>query len=288
VVNFDPDTAGAAATERSLAALIEEDFNVRVVGLEQGLDPDMFIRQRGVDAYKDAIKQSRKYFHYLIDRAQQQFPGKSPEAKVKQVNYLLPHIQRVPNRIARDELSTEVAQRLDIDSGVLRQELKSAAASRSQQVSERAMGTVKLTNLERDLIVVLSEPSHPEHHRVKETLLAENLHEGWSAYRLLDRLVRASDEELQNPIDLLEESDRSLFAFAMTDSNYREPTSEDISVDIGRMRRIPLERDMQKLLIQIDSAARVKNDQESLRLSAELTRVKKALNELGRTKPDAS
>src|SRR5207244_12909629 len=110
VVNFDPDTAGAAATERSLAMLVEEDFNIKVITLEPGLDPDLFIRKRGAEAYQAEVRGSRKYFHYLIDRALAQF-AKTPEGKVKAINYLLPHIQRVPSRIACDELATEAAQR---------------------------------------------------------------------------------------------------------------------------------------------------------------------------------
>ncbi len=50
VVNFDPDTAGAAATDKSLGMLLEEEFNIRVLRLEAGFDPDLFIRRwrRGV------------------------------------------------------------------------------------------------------------------------------------------------------------------------------------------------------------------------------------------------
>ncbi|MGH9676139.1 MAG: DNA primase, partial [Candidatus Acidiferrum sp.] len=51
VVNFDPDTAGAAAAERSLALLVAEDFRVKVLTLEAGFDPDLFIRRKGKDAY---------------------------------------------------------------------------------------------------------------------------------------------------------------------------------------------------------------------------------------------
>ena len=47
------------------------------------------------------------------------------------MNYLLPHIQRVPSRIVRDELAQEIAQKLGIDSAVLRQELRHVAAKRS-------------------------------------------------------------------------------------------------------------------------------------------------------------
>src|SRR5438270_13110388 len=132
VVNFDPDTAGAKATERTLGLLVEEEFQIKVLTLESGFDPDLFLRRKGKDAYAEALKhQSQRYFDYLIGRAQGQFPTRTPEGKVKAVNYLLPHIQRVPSRIVRDELAHEIAQKLGIDSAVLRQVLKHVAASRS-------------------------------------------------------------------------------------------------------------------------------------------------------------
>ena len=74
VVNFDPDTAGAAAAERSLALLISEDFQIKVLTLESGFDPDLFIRRKGVPAYADALAHSQKYFDYLVDRARALHP----------------------------------------------------------------------------------------------------------------------------------------------------------------------------------------------------------------------
>src|SRR5215468_85038 len=131
VVNFDPDAAGAKATERTLGLLVEEEFDIRVLTLEQGLDPDLFVRRKGKEAYATALRSSQRYFDYLIERARAQFQVRSPEGKLKAVNYLLPHIQRVPSRIIRDELALEIAQKLSVDSAVLRQELKHVAATRS-------------------------------------------------------------------------------------------------------------------------------------------------------------
>ena len=131
VVNFDPDTAGAKATERTLGLLVEEEFQIKVLTLEQGFDPDLYIRRKGKEAYGEALKHSQKYFDYLIERARAQFPVRSAEGKQKAVNYLLPHIQRVPSRIVRDELAHEIAQKLGIDSAVLRQELRHVAGERS-------------------------------------------------------------------------------------------------------------------------------------------------------------
>ncbi len=155
VVNFDPDTAGAKATERTLGLLVEEEFQIKVLTLESGFDPDLFIRRKGKDAYADALKNSQKYFDYLIERARTQFPVRSAEGKVKAVNYLLPHIQRVPSRIVRDELAREMAQKLGIDSSVLRQELKHAAANRST-ASLKAPAEVQVTDAEKILIRALA------------------------------------------------------------------------------------------------------------------------------------
>src|SRR5882672_8298504 len=155
VVNFDPDTAGAKATERTLGLLVEEEFQVKVLTLESGFDPDLFIRRKGKDAYAGALRNSQKYFDYLIERARSQFPVRSAEGKVKAVNYLLPHIQRVPSRIVRDELAEEIAQKLNIDSAVLRQELKHAATSR-KTATLKAAPEGQITDAEKLLIRALA------------------------------------------------------------------------------------------------------------------------------------
>ncbi len=154
VVNFDPDTAGAAAAERSLALLISEDFQIKVLTLESGFDPDLFIRRKGVPAYADALAHSQKYFDYLVDRARALHPVRTPEGKVKALNYLLPHIQRVPSRIVRDEWANEISQRLGIDSAVMRQELRHAAGSRATSRVRVAGGG--LTDAERVLVRALA------------------------------------------------------------------------------------------------------------------------------------
>src|SRR5579863_527324 len=155
VVNFDPDTAGAKATERTLGLLVEEDFTIQVLTLEPGLDPDLYIRRKGKEAYGEALKHSQKYFDYLIERALSQFPVRSGEGKVKAVNYLLPHIQRIPSRIVRDELAHEIAQKLSIDSAVLRQELRHTAATRSA-ATVKAPAEAQVTDAEKVLIRALA------------------------------------------------------------------------------------------------------------------------------------
>jgi len=211
VVNFDPDTAGARATERTLGLLVEEEFNIQVLTLETGFDPDLFIRRKGKDAYAAALKHSQKYFDYLIDRARAMFPARNSESKVKAVNHLLPHIQRVPSRIVRDGLALEISQKLGIDSAVLRQELKHAATSRSA-TQVKATAEAQATGAERVLIRALASATQMQAggerssaregtdeefdpaRQAQYALQSEQLYEGLASQSLMESLLEAGTE----------------------------------------------------------------------------------------------
>ena len=74
---------------------------------------------------------------------------------MKALNHLLPHIQRVPSRIVRDELAHEISQKLGIDSAVLRQELRHAAGTRATS-AVKAPAEAQVTDAEKVLIRALA------------------------------------------------------------------------------------------------------------------------------------
>jgi DNA primase len=190
VVNFDPDTAGAAATDKSLGMLLEEEFNIRVLRLEAGFDPDLFIRKNGAEGYARALKSSQKYFDYLVDRALGLFAVRTPEGKKNAVNFLLPHIHKVPSRIVRDSLAGDIAQKLGIDSAVLRQEFKSAAASRGSS-GVRTNVVTDVTPAEKVLVRAASSNVTADAELRRRALQAvgeERLHVGLTVEGLLEAI----------------------------------------------------------------------------------------------------
>jgi DNA primase len=275
VVNFDPDAAGARAAERSLALLVAEDFEIKVLTLEAGLDPDLFIRQRGRDAYGAALRAAPKYFDYLIERARAQFP-KTPEGKHKAINYLLPHLQHVPSPIVRSELANEIAQKIGVDSPTLKQELKHAAAVR--QTAVKAPAEPQVTQAERVLIRALAtdDPDTKEdlHTQVRFDLRSEGLHQGLAAESLLEILLA---NEVPDPMALeLSDPDRRLLAWVLMKED--EPlTPELLHGALEALRHRKLERECQHLRAAIaeaerrnDSAALADLMQQKLRLDREL------------------
>ncbi len=153
VVNYDPDSAGVAATERSLALLLEEGFEAKVLALPGGLDPDSFIRKQGVAAYRGLLAGAPTYLDYLTERAVTTHDVATPEGKVAAANAILPYLVKVPNPMLRAELAGRLADRLRLDERLLRDELRRAAGpARSEMRIQPESATPKATTAEKELL----------------------------------------------------------------------------------------------------------------------------------------
>jgi DNA primase len=291
VVNFDPDTAGAKATERTLGLLIEEEFTIKVLTLDQGFDPDLYIRRKGKDEYGNALRNSQKYFDYLIERARQQFPVRNAEGKAKAVNYLLPHVQRIPSRIVRDELAHEIAQKLNIDSAILRQELRHVAATRSA-ATVKAPTEAQVTDAERILIRALAsarrmqsgdhvsardgaEEEFDPARQARYALENEPLHSGLATESLVDALLNAGPEVADVMGVTQSDSDRRMLATILLKED-EELTPELLERAVRALQKIHLKREMTRVLAELrqDRGTDADHRNELLR---ELERIKRAL-----------
>ena len=271
VVNFDPDTAGARATERTLGLLVEEEFQIKVLTLEPGFDPDLYIRRKGKEAYVAALRNSQRYFDYLIERARAQFSVRSGEGKQKAVNYLLPHIQRVPSRIVRDELAREMAQKLGIDSAVLRQELKHAAGSRAV-ASLKAPAEAQITDAERILIRALASATEmqtsEEHISARDgaeeefdptrqaqfVLKNERLHAGLATETLMETLLTAP-LEMADVMNLpLAGGDRNLLATILMRDD-EALSAERLEGAVRALRRLQIRRRLEQIQSELQANA---------------------------------
>jgi DNA primase len=300
VVNFDPDTAGAKATERTLGLLVEEEFTVKILTLEQGFDPDLYIRRQGKEAYGEALRNSQKYFDYLIERARAQFPVRTAEGKDKAIKYLLPHIQKVPSGIVRDGLAEEVAQKLGIDSPVLRRELKHVAVTRSSSVV-RSTAEGQITEAEKILIRALAsarqmlpgedhvsardgagftkEEEFDPARQAQYVLQSEGLHRGLATESLADALLNAGP----NVADVLEvpasEGERRMLATILLKED-EDLTAELLESAMRALRKIHLKRELDRVQRQLASGKNSDPEQRNT-LLRELQRLSLALRDPG-------
>ncbi len=253
-VNFDPDTAGANAAEKSIALLTEEGFAIKIVTLEDGLDPDRYIRERGVEAYTTAIRGARRQSDYLIERARQMFPGASADQKVKAMNFLLPHIRQMPEKLARDQFAADAAQKLGIDSAVLREELRQAALRRRDHIEIRASG---LTEVDRVLLraLAITDPEHQEARRIAADAVTSqpDLFEGLVSFEALRSLARRGAED---PMEMVEnQAQMGLLAEALMGET-GAPSAETVGGAVESVQKRRIESELRQMRAQIAEAER--------------------------------
>jgi DNA primase len=157
VVNYDPDSAGVAATERSLTLLLEEGFEAKVLALPGGLDPDSFVRKQGAGVYRELLAAAPSYLDYLTERAVATHNVSTPEGKVAAANAVMPYLGRVPNPMLRAELASRLAERLRLDERLLREELRRAAGEGRRQVEVKQDVAATASPAEKQLLRVFLE-----------------------------------------------------------------------------------------------------------------------------------
>jgi len=138
VVSYDPDSAGIAATQRSLDLFLEGDFRVKVLRLPDNRDPDEFVRTEGSDAYRMRISRAEPYLEFVLDTAiESQGTLDDPKNKVQVVNAVLPYLARLPNAVERSEYVFKFARKIGIEDQQLLSEIKRAAQQKRVRLKEK-------------------------------------------------------------------------------------------------------------------------------------------------------
>ncbi len=253
VVNYDPDTAGQVATERSLTLLLEKEFDVRVLALPGGADPDKFLKEQGAEAYRKLLAQAPPYLDYLIGRARH-MDRTSAAGKVAALNFLMPYVQRLPNRLLRSEWASRIASELRVDEPVLRESLRIAAAERRSEVKPKAelLGPA-VKPAERQLIRMLVE-AEGFREKLAHELITDSLHRGLEGERLIEILISKAGER-SDPAALaasLEERDRRLL-FEILFEPFGEATWETAESCLGVLRNRRVQEELAELQKKIES-----------------------------------
>ena len=277
VVNFDPDTAGVTATERSIDMLLEEGLRIRVLGLPGGLDPDEFVQERGADAYRELLKKAPRYFDWLADRARTRFDFRSAEGRVDALKFLLPSIQRLPDKFERIAVANDLAHALGLDAGMILEQFRKSAAERSAPGKVRVEET-EIPTVER---LLLRSLLGSEGARMAAGPLLREVHLGEATVTraILQSVASMGDQySLDHLMGRLEEKDRNILArLLFADEGSQEAADEQVLTDqavecVRRLESAGRETAYAALKARIAAAEKAGNLSEALALSEQLAR----------------
>lgn len=153
IINFDPDSAGKAATLRSIDLFLEERLRVNIVQLPEGQDPDSYVRREGIEAYRQQLQESLPYLDFALARfMEQQKNPSSPRGKQEIASAILPYLAKIASPIERAETVTRIAHRIGLEEKLLLAEL-GRMYRRKKKRPPSLLPTIRRLTLSEDILL---------------------------------------------------------------------------------------------------------------------------------------
>ncbi len=167
---FDSDSAGQKATSRNAEVIKEalsslgnikqfdESFSsmnnekysceIRVITPPQGKDPDEYIREYGIEAYKEHLQKAPLLLDFQLNQIlKEKDEITTPTDKVKLVKKIIPLLEEIDNNIVQNEYIKIVSGVLNIDEGALLREFRKTRSLNQRSIQDNKQIVTKTSNI---------------------------------------------------------------------------------------------------------------------------------------------
>lgn len=162
VINYDGDSAGVNAARRAVEELLPNDFEIKVLVLPDGQDPDDFIRAGGTEAYNEARGRAAPFLGFTLDAAAKGRSLNNPKQKAEAIEEVMPVLSLIKNPIQKRESFDQSMDFFRVEDQGLKRDLWHAVKSGGQtdagQVRKQARraAQVKITVAEQHLLELMT------------------------------------------------------------------------------------------------------------------------------------
>src|ERR671920_783014 len=212
VVNYDGDRAGINAAKRAIEVLLPEDFEVKVIVLPEGSDPDEFVRAHGADAYNQRRGEAAPHMQFVLEQAMRDRNLHNPPEKSEAVAEVLPFVRAVRNTLQKREYFDIMMDALRVEDPSLRQDIWKTVSAREpltagneeeikKKVARASVGA--MTEAEKILLELLLHDADLRGYVMPQ--VHESDYEGLATAAIFEALRRAEAEGVEVGFDSLNE-----------------------------------------------------------------------------------
>ncbi|HEU0265216.1 MAG TPA: toprim domain-containing protein, partial [Geobacterales bacterium] len=155
---FDGDSAGRKATVRALDIFLDEELPASVIEVTAGEDPDSFIRQQGVEAFRERQRTARPIFDYFYRTLVSEPDAGTIEGKKRAADELVTRLRRMKNQVERDLYLREVARGLGVPEASLRRMLGGGTLQEPQRNSDQPAAVRRISPAEMLISLMATFP----------------------------------------------------------------------------------------------------------------------------------
>jgi DNA primase len=304
VLLFDADTAGIKAAMRSIELLLKRDFEIKIVSLPQGEDPDSYVNNYGKEKFDELIKSARNFLEYQTEYYESQGMFNDPAGMTEAIRDLVKPVALITDELKASLLIKNIAKKFNLREKLLENELDKARSGLTRQTAieedrqkRRAVEKEKAiirseselspesVNLEKELIKMLLEGNREiiefimQH--IKPDEFRIDIHKA-IADIVQTAILHGEDINAGALIDKLRNEDYKLYARELTFEKYQISKNwDDInpSVDSDKVlkkysfdavRKFKLRQVEEKILVLNGNLSSITEEEEKIDIMKEI------------------
>ena len=124
ILMFDGDAAGGKATNSFIEVSKNIDFNIKIVRLEEDLDPDDYIIKKGKDKMLDHLSHAKSLFDYKLINTKKNLNMDNPEDVSKFVNSIVNELSKIKDDIVFDLELKKIIKLTGVSEDLIRSKIK--------------------------------------------------------------------------------------------------------------------------------------------------------------------
>ena len=133
IVLFDADPAGQKASLRSIEILLKQDFEVKVIALPKGEDPDSFINKYGKIRFDEVVSTAKNFLEYQTAQFEEKGMFEDPNEMTKALRELVKSLALVNDELKRNFLMKSIAKKFNLREKLIETELISALSQQKEK-----------------------------------------------------------------------------------------------------------------------------------------------------------
>jgi len=198
VLCFDGDAAGRRAMEKSLRLALPLGFDLRLLELPQGEDPDTWCMTVGAEAFRELIRQAPDWTGFVIAHALEGRDTRRVPDRMAAFQELMAFLPYLPDTPERRELLASLAHQLQLPRSELERALKERRRGAAAPLEALARPE-ELDELLKPLVQLAWDPER----RVAVADLPHAWWEGLAGAPLVQALLDAEGDEAALPPEVL-------------------------------------------------------------------------------------
>lgn len=123
IVLFDADAAGEKAALRSIEILLKYDFDVKVMTLPKGDDPDSFIIRNGKEKFEELALKAKGFLEYQTQQFEEAGAFEDPIETTKAIRELVKTLAIVNDELKRSILLKSITKKFNLREKLIESEL---------------------------------------------------------------------------------------------------------------------------------------------------------------------